>query len=143
MTPDEVRALTPGDAANLVDYAERQRIGSWSLRSSLVRYAQQAPVAASAVLELLRRTDTALAPHRREIERTPIGDHDAADPSVVDLLAVAAMLDELGDTLAVWAAERAPADPPTAAVDRLAGAIFERLAALGIPRENRPPRRSG
>lgn len=143
MTPDALRALAPREAALLADYAERPRTGSWSLRSSLVRFAQQSPAAASAVLELVRRTDAAIAPHRRAIERTPLDDHAAADPSPVELLVVAGILDELGEVLARWADERAPADPPAATVDRLAGAAFERLAELGIPRERRPPRRTG
>lgn len=142
-TPDSIRSLTVDDAATLADYAERERIGGWSLRSSLVRYAQQAPVAASAVLELVRRTDAALGPYRRELERTAVADHPETDPGVVDLLTVASILDEIGDVLATWARDRAPADPPTATVDALAGDAFARLAALGVPRETRPSRRAG
>lgn len=130
------------EAAQLADYAERPRDGAWSLRSALVRYAQQAPVASSAVLELVRRTDAALAPHRRELERTQVAAMGSAG-AVLDLLTVAVVLDELGDVLAVWARDRAPADPPTALVDELASQAFTRLAELGVPRETRPPRRAG
>ena len=143
MNDDDLRALTVDEASQLADYAERGRVGGWSLRSSLVRYAQQEPVAASAVLELVRRTEGALAPHRRVLERTAVAAAEPDSPGVVDLLAVAVVLDELGDVLAQWAQDRAPADPPTSAVDDLAVRAFGRLAELGVPRETRPPRRSG
>ena len=142
MTADALRALPVDEAVQLADYAERPRVDTWTLRSALVRSAQQAPVAASAVLELVRRTDAALAPHRRDLERTAIADLSSA-PAVVDLLSVAVILDELGEVLAAWAHERAPADPPTAAVDEAASQAFARLAELGVPRETRPPRRAG
>ena len=56
------------DGHRLVDYAESSRDGDWSLRSALVRFAQPEPVRAGAVLELVRRTDGALKPHRRKLE---------------------------------------------------------------------------
>jgi hypothetical protein len=146
MTPDEIRALSAEDGDRLADYAERARVGDWTLRSALVRHAQSSPVAASAVLELVRRTDHALHPHRRDLERAPVAEVDAAadgSPSVVDLLGVADILDRMGDVLAAWARDRAPADPPAAEVDALAAEAFARLGELGVPRETRPPRRAG
>lgn len=59
----------------LVDYAESSRDGDWSLRSALVRFAQPEPTRAGAVLELVRRTDGALKPHRRRLEKTPVPAH--------------------------------------------------------------------
>lgn len=145
MDADEVVALDIEAATRLADYAERPRIGDWTLRSALVRHAQRAPVAASAVLELIRRTDGALHPYRRALERTAVADIPVADgsPPVVELLLVAAILDELGEALAAWADDRAAVEPPDAAVDDAAGAAFRALASLGVPRETRPPRRAG
>lgn len=56
------------DGHRVVDYAESSRAGDWSLRSALVRFAQPEPTRAGAVLELIRRTDAALKPHRRRLE---------------------------------------------------------------------------
>lgn len=132
--------------AELADYAERARIGDWTLRSALVRYAQLAPVAASAVLELVRRTDGALHPHRRGLETSTPAELDAAThdgPPVVALLEVAAVLDELGDALASWADDRALPEPHDV-VRRAGDRAFAMLAELGVPRETRPegpPRR--
>ena len=55
----------PPELARLLDFAERSRAGDWSLRSSLVRYAQSQPVRVSQVLELVRRIEAALHPHAR------------------------------------------------------------------------------
>jgi hypothetical protein len=59
----------PDDGIRLVDYAESPRVDHWSLRGALVRYAQPEPVRASALLELVRRTDGALKPFARDLER--------------------------------------------------------------------------
>ena len=59
----------PDDGIRLVDYAESPRVDDWSLRGALVRYAQPEPARASAVLELVRRTDGALKPFARGLER--------------------------------------------------------------------------
>ncbi len=146
MDADEVLSLDVGSVARLVDFAERPRVGDWSLRSALVRHAQRAPVAASAVLELVRRTDGALQPHRRSLERTPVAElvaDDPGDPPIVALLQVAAILDELGDVLATWADDRSGVEPPDAAVDAMAAEAFRALGDLGVERETRPPGRAG
>lgn len=133
------------DPARLVQVSEAPRVGDWTLRSALVRYAQPAPEAASAVLELVRRTEGALRPHARAIENgglDAIADAQTDGPSVGELLDVAAVLDELGDELAAWAADRSR-PRPDAAVQRLGEQVFARLADLGVPREQRPPRRAG
>jgi hypothetical protein len=67
-----------GEGHRLVDYAEAERDGGWSLRSSLVRFAQPEPVRASAVLELVRRTDATLGPSRNLLERDTV----ATDPDL-------------------------------------------------------------
>lgn len=66
------------DGIRLVAYAESPRADDWSLRSALVRYAQPEPARASAVLELVRRTDGALKPFHRLLESTEV----ATDPSL-------------------------------------------------------------
>lgn len=63
------------DGIRLVAYAESPRDGDWSLRSALVRYAQPEPARASAVLELVRRTDGALKPSLRLLERSEAATH--------------------------------------------------------------------
>lgn len=73
------------DGQRLVDYAESSRDGDWTLRSALVRFAQPEPTRAGAVLELVRRTDGALKPHRRRLESAAAPTHpDLADDLVVD-----------------------------------------------------------
>ena len=182
------------DGIRLVAYAESSRTGDWSLRSSLVRYAQPEPARASAVLELVRRTDGALKPSLRLLESTEsatdpglsrtatagagmlepspraridartadlarvavrwpdeldrvITEYETVDPlapgerDVIPLLAVAVELDALGDVLAAWAIDRSR-PRPDAEVDAIARRAFAMLAALGVERERRPPRRS-
>ncbi|HSP03784.1 MAG TPA: hypothetical protein VLR27_09805 [Acidimicrobiales bacterium] len=68
------------DGRRLVDYAESSRTGDWSLRSALVRFAQPEPTRASAVLELIRRTDGALKPHRRQLEAGDAPTHPGLEP---------------------------------------------------------------
>lgn len=147
MPADDPRTLDAAAATRLVDFAECARAGDWTLRSALVRYAQRFPVAASAVLELVRRTDRALQPFRRSLERLPVADVDTANsdasPSVVQLLVVAQVLDDLAELLTQWANDPRAGEPPVSEVDALAGVAFTQLADLGIERETRPPRRAG
>ena len=140
------------DVEAVIEYAERPRTDGWSLRAALVRYAQPEPARAGAVLELVRRTDGALKPFAKLLEReprllelargddaeVPAGQEEAA---AVDLLRVALELDRLGDVLAAWAATRSD-DRPDAEIDAIARAAFVRLGELGVARENRPSRRS-
>lgn len=63
------------DGHRLVDYAESGRSGDWTLRSALVRFAQPEPTRAGSVLELIRRTDGALKPHRRRLESVSAPSH--------------------------------------------------------------------
>lgn len=145
MPGPDLRALSVEEGARLVGYAEAPRVGHWTLRSALVRYAQLAPAPASGVLEALRRTDGALQPHARALEVSTVAEVDDAhgdEPSVVALLGPALVLDELGDALAAWAHDRDLA-PPHDAVRALATEAFRQLDELGVARETRPPRRSG
>ena len=142
------------DVPEIIEYAERPRVEDWSLRGALVRYAQPEPARAGAVLELVRRTDGALKPHHKRLERNPqllsiaaaddgaMSDLEDDEREAVSLLAVARVLDELGDVLARWAAARSD-DRPDAEVDGLARRAFAMLADLGVARETRPPRRAG
>lgn len=119
------------DPVELVEFAERVRDGGWSLRAALVRYAQLAPERASAILELIRRTDGALKPYVNDPARA----FDES-PGLVD---VARRLDGAGDILATWARERGK--PPHEALDTIAREVFGRLAELGIERESWDGRR--
>lgn len=138
--------IEPPQLANLVDFAERPRVRDWSLRAALVRYAQPEPVRANRILELVRRIEWALRPHRKAIERNGHeiwdalqGDGDRSD--VVALLQAASELDGLGDVLANWAVDIA-GERPVAAVDTVIGAVARRLDELGVPREEQQPRPS-
>lgn len=71
------------DGHRLVDYAESSRAGDWSLRSALVRFAQPEPTRAGAVLELVRRTDGALKPHRRRLEGKGAPSHPGLGPQLL------------------------------------------------------------
>lgn len=72
------------DGHRLVDYAESSRTGDWSLRSALVRFAQPEPTRAGAVLELIRRTDGALKPHRRRLEAAAAPTHPGLAPDLFE-----------------------------------------------------------
>ena len=120
---------------HLLDVAERSRVGDWSLRSALVRYAQGEPVRVNRVLDVVRRLDAGLKPHVKALERDP----ESADEQVTQLLAVAAQLDELGDRFAAWAVARDPALRPGPEVDELVEALQARLDVLGVAREESRP----
>ena len=116
---------------DLLDFAERVHDNGWSLRAALVRYAQLAPERASALFELIRRTDGALKPYAND----PTG----AVAKASELLAVARQLDTAGEVLARWAERRDT--PPHAELDAIARQVFNDLAALGVERETWDGRR--
>ena len=137
--------IEPPELARLVDFAERPRTRDWSLRSALVRYAQPEPQRVNDVLELVRRVDAALGNNAAALGRDGPAlwdalEHDGAEPDayVVGVLRAANELDALGEVLATWAIDRA-GDRPNADVDRVVADVAERLDALGVPREERPP----
>jgi len=151
--------IEPPELARLIDFAERPRVRDWSLRAALVRYAQPEPERVNRILELVRRIEWALRPHRKAIERAgqeiwdalqarqgPRGeDADQAGPyaEVVALLHMTSELDRLGDILAGWAVDLV-GERPNAAVDAVTEAVARRLDELSVPREERrPPRRRG
>ena len=142
--------IQPVELARIVDFAERSRVGDWSLRSALVRYAEGEPERVSRVLESVRRLDAALHPHRKALERrgpelwsaVEGGASDPEDAPLLDLLRVAIELDRLGDAMAEWADDRAGPRPDDT-VDDIASGVAARLDELGVPREEQPPRRSG
>jgi hypothetical protein len=144
--PAEVK---PPELARLLDYAERPRVKDWSLRAALCRYAQPQPERVRTVLDLMRRTEFALAPHLKAVEADG-PDHWHAveageamadvDPLVAGLLGAMAELDRLGDVLAAWAVDRA-GERPDAAVDAVAAQVAQRLEDLGVPREDQSARR--
>jgi hypothetical protein len=140
--------IEPPELAHLVDFAERPRVEDWSLRAALVRYAQPEPIRARTVVELIRRIEAALRPHRRTLERAgPEVWHEfhgraGVHAELVALLQPAAELDRLGDILATWAVDLA-GERPNAAVDAVTEAAARRLDELNVPREERqrPPER--
>ena len=58
-------AVPVDEDESLLRYAERSRVGGWSLRAGLVRLAQPEPGLAAEVLESVRRCDRALAASAR------------------------------------------------------------------------------
>jgi hypothetical protein len=100
------------DGHRLVDYAESSRAGDWSLRSALVRFAQPEPTRAGAVLELVRRTDGALKPHRRRLESASAPSHPDLGPGL--------LVAGDGGTLAIGADARRVLDAPAADLARAA-----------------------
>jgi hypothetical protein len=145
--------VEPRQLARLLDFAERPRDHDWSLRAALCRYAQPQPVRVGTVLDLVRRIEFALKPHAKTVARAgaahwravETGDTpDDVDPLVAGLLRAMAELDQLGDVLATWAADRAgdrTLDRPDAAVDTVTAEVAGRLDDLGVPHEDQDARR--
>jgi hypothetical protein len=139
--------IDPPALARLVDFTERPRVEDWSLRAALVRYAQPEPQRVNDILDLVRRVEWALGKQSSVLARHGQEVWDALERGaggsgelefVVDLLRIAQELDGLGDTLAAWAVDiRGPR--PDAAVDAVVAGVAQRLDALGVPREERPP----
>jgi hypothetical protein len=139
--------IEPVELARVVDFAERSRVGDWSLRSALVRYAQGQPERVSRVLESVRRLDAALHPYARELEKRggevwAAVDGDADGDPLVDLVRVAVQLDRLGDVMATWAEDRTGPRPDDV-VDEVIADTAQQLDDLGVLREQPPPRRTG
>ena len=139
--------VEPPELARLIDFAERSRVGDWSLRSALCRYAQPQPQRVSTVLDLVRRIDFALHPHAKRLDKEgpalwaalESGDApDGPDGLVLGLLGAMAELDRLGDTLADWALDRAGKHPENA-VDATTADVAQRLEVLGVPEQERVP----
>lgn len=127
------------DGPHLVDYAESSRVGDWSLRSALVRFAQPEPTRASAVLELVRRTDGALKPHRRRLESAAVPTSPAldaasfvADANGVALAGGVRVLDARAADLARVAARLPVGDAVVAAYAEAEGVPAEELAAVPL-----------
>ena len=143
--------IEPPQLARLVDFAERPRVQDWSLRAALVRYAQPEPERAHRIVELVRRIEWALRPHRRAIERAGHeiwselqggADQSGEYAEVIALLHPTSALDRLSDILAGWAVDVA-GERPNAEVDAVTEAVARCLDELNVPREERqrPPRR--
>ena len=145
--------IQPSELAQVVDFAERSRVGDWSLRSAQVRYAEGQPVRVSQLLEQVRRTETAFHALGKVLEKrgpelwaaVDGGEVSPDEERIVDLVRAAMELDGLGDKLATWADDRAGPRPDDA-VDAVTADVQRRLDDLGLPREEpmaRPPRRRG
>jgi hypothetical protein len=142
--------IQPVELARVVDFAERSRVGDWSLRSALVRYAEGQPVRVSQLLEQVRRTETAFHALGKVLEKrgpelwaaVDGGVVAADDAKVIDLVRAAIELDRIGDALAQWANDRTGSRPDDD-VDSVTADVAKRLDDLGVPREEQPPRRVG
>jgi hypothetical protein len=145
--------IEPPALARLVDFAERPRTEDWSMRAALVRYAQPQPQRVNDLLDLVRRTEWALAQHAAVLHREGQALWDAFDSGrvpddprlahLVGLLRVVAEFDGIGDVLAGWAVDIS-GERPDAAVDAAIDEIGRQLDALGVPHEERvPPRQRG
>jgi len=141
----------PTTLAQVLDLAERPRADSWSLRAALTRYGQPQPERASAILELVRRAESALRPHAKRLQRdgaelwsVALADGPPADGDdvLVGVLRGMADLDRLGTELAEWAVTRA-GQRPDDFVDAIVEAVTRRFEELGLQRDerSRPPSR--
>ncbi len=137
--------VEPPELARLVTFSERPRVEDWSFRAALCRYAQPHPERVRDVLDVVRRIEFALAKHMKRMERDGPelwvelqGGSDGDE--LLGLLGTIVELDDLGDALADWAADRA-GKHPEGRVDAVVAATARRLDELGIPREERvrPP----
>ena len=132
--------VEPPELARLLDFAERPRAQDWSLRAALSRYAQPEPQRASDVIELVRRIEVVIHPQLDDIERygsdlwrtLQSGDGGDSAPAIVGLLLAMVDLDQLGDVLAEWAADRA-SERPDAAVDAVTADVTRQLGGLASP----------
>src|SRR4051794_31052149 len=108
--------VQPPELARLLAYAERSRVGDWSLRSALCRYAQGQPRQVSDVLDLVRRIDFAVHPEAKRLDKEGPAlwaalEAGGSDEQLVGILGAMAQLDELGDVLADWADDRVGKQP--------------------------------
>jgi hypothetical protein len=143
-----VPEIRPQELATLVDFAERPRAGGWSLRAALTRYAQGQPRRVSELLQLVRRIQATLAGESSTLERdgaelwsqVHAGAGAGGGGVVVGVLLAARAIDEVGDALAVWAADPWHADRPDEAIDAVLASVGRSLDDLGVPVEERPAR---
>lgn len=146
--------IEPVELARVVDLSERQREHGWSLRSALTRYAQREPQRVSALLEDVRRIESAIQPQLGAIAADGPAlwaavqdgdDHDGVDRRLVGMLRCMVELDRVSDGLAHWAGDplAMPGPAPNAEVDATTAEVARRLDQLGVPREERqrPPSR--
>ena len=139
--------VEPCELAAVLDLAERPRVGKWSLRAALTRYAQPEPRRVSDLLDLVRRIDVVL-PGLVDLaareggalwQAAQRGEAEGSDlPAfAVGLLGAMIEIDALGDRLAAWADDWS-LDRPDAAVDEVIADVRARLASLGVPEQERP-----
>ncbi|MEZ5322769.1 MAG: hypothetical protein R2698_11990 [Microthrixaceae bacterium] len=160
--------IGPSRLVELLECAERPRVGDWTLRSALTRYAQREPRRVADLLTILRRLEAALAGRRSDItalgprlwtafEAFEGGGDDGTEPApldmaapsgtrvLLDLLRILAAVDALGERLAAWAEDPA-VEAPRDELDRVIAFAADELDRVGIPRDEsggRPGRRRG
>ncbi len=148
----------PQPELSLLNYGESPRVGDWTMRSALMRFAQPQAERAGAVLELVRRLDAVLHHVARPLERytvtcdralsLPVGDQPAdpcPDTRTADLARAAQHEpDGFGTVLAAYSGV-SPLDPdehaalPLLGVALLFDDLAERLAAWAHDWSDRPP----
>ena len=141
--------IQPPELAALLDLAERPRADGWSLRAALTRYAQGQPQRVADLLELVRRIQSAVGPELPGLERegaerwrqVAAGEDDGS--VAVGLLHAMRSIDEVGDALAVWAADPWHQHRPDGEVDAVLNEVAARLESMGVPKEERPGRPPG
>jgi hypothetical protein len=142
------RDIQPAELAALVDLAEHPRVGDWSLRSALTRYAQPEPQRVSDLLDLVRRIEAVIGATQKSIEADGPNvwaqlQEALASPrqatGLVGLLETMVEIDRLGDLLATWAVDPSVTDRPNEEFDAVVADVRERLAALGVPEQQGGP----
>ena len=137
------RDIRPPELAALIDLSERPREQNWSLRAALTRYAQPQPQRVSDLLDLVRRLEFALPEHADLLEDQggelwqAVQDGGDEPAPVVGMLRAMVEIDRLGDELAMWASDITRPRPDDA-VDAVIADVRGRLAALGVPEQERP-----
>jgi hypothetical protein len=140
--------VQPAELAALLDVAERPRVGGWTLRSALTRYAQPRPAQVGELLDLVRRIDGVrsglvdVARHDGPAlwAAATEGDGDGGagvSPFAIGLVRALIEVDRLGDQLAAWA-DRWSTDRPDAEVAAATAELRARLDGLGVPEQERP-----
>src|SRR5690349_20049532 len=108
---DRLADVEPRALAEVLDLAERPRVGNWSLRSALTRYAQPEPRRVGELLDLYRRievvlpglVDLAVSDGPALWDAATGGSDGGLPPFAVGLLQTMVEIDGLGDQPAAWA----------------------------------------
>jgi hypothetical protein len=144
---DRFADVEPPELVAVLDLAERARIGDWSLRSALTRYAQPEPLQVGELLDLYRRIEVVLpglidvatkhGPALWSAATADGGPNDDIPPFAIGLLQAMIEIDGLGERLAAWADNWTP-EHPKSEVAAVIADVRKRLEDLGVPEQERP-----